>query len=164
MLYLICLLKRLGSNLCQFLIWQYHIVCWQLIVRVLHKVVLLLTLGCAVRRLLIIQTIVLSSTQRCLLSIELGMLFMDMVHLPPPEALWMLQPFLSLSLLVLPNKQFLKFLDIHPKKIWPVGEWLPPRFYIKKKSSHTDRENSTNPTSTYTQGLITSENDSWADH
>jgi hypothetical protein len=163
MLYLICLLKRLGSNLCQFLIWQYHSVLaayrkgttqsgtsfdpWVCCKKTTHN-----SDDCFIEY------------PKMLVVYELGMLFMDMVHLPPPEALWMLQPFLSLSLLVLPNKQFLKFLDIHPKKIWPVGEWLPPRFYIKKKSSHTDRENSTNPTSTYTQGLITSENDSWADH
>jgi hypothetical protein len=34
-----------------------------------------------------------------------------------------------------------------------------PRHYIKKKSSHAGRENSTNPTSTHTQGPVTGEND-----
>jgi hypothetical protein len=49
--------------------------------------------------------------------------------------------------------------DLLNKKTWHVGKWLSPWLYIKKKSSHTCRENPTNSVSIHTQGPITGEND-----
>jgi hypothetical protein len=70
--------------------------CWQLIAVVAHPIITLQILVCTVRRLIITQTIVLSSIQKNLLLFALIVLRVGMAHPSLLELLWLLLLFLLL--------------------------------------------------------------------